>query len=54
MRLRPAKTAERIKVLFGMEILGAQETLYYMRVPIPLEPTTKGRRSGKMLSIVLE
>jgi len=34
-RLRCAKTAERIKMLFGVNILGAHDTLCYTGVLIP-------------------
>jgi len=35
MHLYPATKVAWIKVLFEMETLGAQETLYKMGVPIP-------------------
>jgi len=48
-QLSCAKTAKRIDVLFGMETLGIQETLYWMGVPLPYD---EGKGKWEMLPIV--
>jgi len=39
MRLRPAKTAEQIEILLGMETAGAQRTLVLIPPTDPMQPS---------------